>query len=68
MLAPYLTTTSSLPWFVAHALYAHYLLVNIAYHYFRVVVTSPGHPPKNGLDGALILVLLWEGPRILRCY
>eukprot|EP00045_Choanoeca_perplexa_P003519 m.31588 g.31588 ORF g.31588 m.31588 type:complete len:161 (-) comp12089_c0_seq5:13-495(-) len=42
VLAPYLFATCSTTGFVAHAIVAHWLLVNIAFNYIMVVRTSPG--------------------------
>ncbi|XP_031559507.1 palmitoyltransferase ZDHHC16-like isoform X2 [Actinia tenebrosa] len=34
-------------WIVIHIVVAHWLLLNISFHYFKSVFTSPGHPPKE---------------------
>ena len=34
-------------WFSYHIMVAHYLLINIVFHYYKSVSTSPGLPPKH---------------------
>lgn len=34
-------------WVCYHWLVAHYLLINIVFHYFKAVFTSPGRPPQS---------------------
>lgn len=36
----------STPWVVFHLITAHWLLINIVFHYFKVVFTSPGLAPQ----------------------
>ena len=36
----------SRPWVVLHLVLAHWLLINIVFHYFKVVFTSPGQAPQ----------------------
>lgn len=36
----------SAPWVVLHLVTAHWLLINIVFHYFQVVFTSPGGAPQ----------------------
>jgi len=36
----------STPWVVLHLVTAHWLLINIVFHYFKVVLTSPGGAPQ----------------------
>lgn len=36
----------STPWSVFHLVTAHWLLINIVFHYFKAVLTSPGEVPK----------------------
>ena len=36
----------STPWIVLHLVTAHWLLINIVFHYFKVVFTSPGRVPQ----------------------
>ena len=36
----------STPWVVLHLVTAHWLLINIVFHYFQVVFTSPGRAPQ----------------------
>lgn len=36
----------STPWVVFHLVIAHWLLINIVFHYFKVVFTSPGRVPQ----------------------
>jgi hypothetical protein len=45
VLAPYLLATQSTGSFLAHALFAHWLLVNVAFNYAMVITTSPGTIP-----------------------
>lgn len=56
VLAPYLILTQLPASFVLHALFAHWLLLNIAFHYYMVVRTPPGAPPRNGLNDELLVV------------
>ncbi|XP_078357853.1 palmitoyltransferase ZDHHC16B-like isoform X2 [Oculina patagonica] len=37
----------STPWIVFHLVTAHWLLINIIFHYFKVVFTSPGRAPQD---------------------
>ncbi|KAK2572587.1 Palmitoyltransferase ZDHHC16 [Acropora cervicornis] len=37
----------STPWSVFHLVTAHWLLINIVFHYFKAVLTSPGEVPKH---------------------
>ena len=37
----------STPWMLFHIVYAHYLLINIVFHYFKAVLTHPGAPPQR---------------------
>nr|XP_058967600.1 palmitoyltransferase ZDHHC16B-like isoform X1 [Pocillopora verrucosa] len=37
----------STPWVVFHLITAHWLLINIVFHYFKVVFTSPGLAPQE---------------------
>ena len=34
------------PWIVLHITTAHWLLINIVFHYFKAVFTSPGRAPQ----------------------
>lgn len=36
----------STPWVVLHLVTAHWLLINIVFHYFKAVFTSPGSAPQ----------------------
>lgn len=36
----------STPWIVLHLITAHWLLINIVFHYFKAVFTSPGRVPQ----------------------
>eukprot|EP00056_Hartaetosiga_gracilis_P021765 m.26256 g.26256 ORF g.26256 m.26256 type:complete len:388 (-) comp9253_c0_seq1:44-1207(-) len=44
--APMTFELVSKEYFYLHAIFAHWLLVNIVFNYFMVTVTSPGEPPK----------------------
>ena len=33
-------------WIIMHFIVAHWLLINIVFHYFKAVFTSPGIPPQ----------------------
>eukprot|EP00048_Salpingoeca_helianthica_P023792 m.27205 g.27205 ORF g.27205 m.27205 type:complete len:331 (+) comp8997_c0_seq2:74-1066(+) len=46
ILAPYLRVTHSAPFMILQILFAHWLLINIIYHYFKVTTTRPGAPPS----------------------
>ncbi|KAM7442821.1 Palmitoyltransferase zdhhc16 [Porites harrisoni] len=35
------------PWIVLHITTAHWLLINIVFHYFKAVFTSPGRAPQD---------------------
>ncbi|XP_068708962.1 palmitoyltransferase ZDHHC16-like [Montipora capricornis] len=37
----------SIPWVIFHLVTAHWLLMNIVFHYFKAVFTSPGDVPKD---------------------
>lgn len=50
-LVPYMWATYHPLVFTAYITYGHYLLVNICFHYFKGVYTSPGSAPK---------VRMWE--------
>jgi len=39
--------TYSATWIILHFVYAHYLLMNITFHYYKGVFTSPGIPPQS---------------------
>ena len=45
-LVPYMWRTYHPLTFTVYITYGHYLLVNICYHYFKGVYTSPGWAPK----------------------
>eukprot|EP00037_Helgoeca_nana_P013857 m.127952 g.127952 ORF g.127952 m.127952 type:complete len:325 (-) comp22267_c1_seq1:16-990(-) len=46
ILRPYLFTQGGLMYTLAHAAVAHWLLVNIVFHYYKGTTTHPGEPPK----------------------
>eukprot|EP00043_Microstomoeca_roanoka_P019436 m.218702 g.218702 ORF g.218702 m.218702 type:complete len:338 (-) comp16994_c3_seq6:80-1093(-) len=50
VLAPYIMQEKSAALFWVHAVFAHWLLINIVYNYFMVTVTNPGHPPQMPLN------------------
>ena len=33
-------------WTVYHLIFGHWLLANVAFHYFKAAFTDPGHPPS----------------------
>ena len=41
------------PWVVFHLVIAHWLLINIVFHYFKVVFTSPGQAPQVHIKNKL---------------
>ena len=45
-------------WMFLHYIYAHWLLLNIVFNYFKAVFTDPGHPPQgkpmDKLQGAVV--------------
>jgi hypothetical protein len=45
VLAPYLLTHSG-DWLYVHAVFAHWLLINVVFHYYKVTTTSPGNVPR----------------------
>lgn len=45
-IVPYMWTTYHPLTFIIYVTYGHYLLVNICFHYFKGVYTSPGWAPK----------------------
>ena len=50
--------TYSTPWLLFHYVLAHYLLVNIIFHYYQAVTTNPGLPPNctplERIQGAMV--------------
>lgn len=42
-----LVLTYSAPYIIFHFVFGHYLLLNIAFHYFQACFTSPGYPPNG---------------------
>lgn len=48
----------STPWVYYHFIVSHYLLINIVFHYYKAVSTSPGKPPTTKpmeeIQGAII--------------
>ena len=58
-LFPVIQTFSTL-WMAIHVVVAHWLLINIVFHYFKAVITSPGTPPqvrKSYLNICIIYLL-----------
>ncbi|XP_065641930.1 palmitoyltransferase ZDHHC16-like [Hydra vulgaris] len=47
-LFPIICTYSGV-WIFFHCVLAHYLLVNIVFHYYKAVTTHPGSPPQDAL-------------------
>jgi len=49
---------NSFTWIVMHVIFGHWLLINILFHYFKAVFTSPGIPPQGrpmeSIAGALV--------------
>ncbi|KAJ8264497.1 hypothetical protein GJAV_G00149830 [Gymnothorax javanicus] len=43
---PIVISTYSAPWVLWHLCYGHWNLVMIVFHYYKAIVTSPGHPPQ----------------------
>eukprot|EP00112_Aurelia_sp_Birch-Aquarium-sp1_P008940 Seg20.2 transcript_id=Seg20.2/GoldUCD/mRNA.D3Y31 product="Palmitoyltransferase ZDHHC16A" protein_id=Seg20.2/GoldUCD/D3Y31 len=56
-LFPVIQTFSTL-WMTIHVVVAHWLLINIVFHYFKAVLTSPGIPPQGkpmeSIGGAVV--------------
>lgn len=50
--------TYSTSWIAFHLILAHYLLINIVFHYYKSVATSPGIPPRHkpmeDIQGAVV--------------
>ncbi len=59
-IVPFLYQTQHPMIFALYFIYGHYLLMNICYHYYRGVYTSPGTAPK-------VCVCVWEGGRLYMC-
>eukprot|EP00055_Hartaetosiga_balthica_P007877 m.27952 g.27952 ORF g.27952 m.27952 type:complete len:379 (+) comp5995_c0_seq2:47-1183(+) len=55
-----LTYVVSKEWFVFHAMFAHWLLINIIFNYFMVTITPPGQP-KQVSSGELSTYLRQKG-------
>ena len=45
-LLPIIRTYANI-WLVFHCVIAHYLLINIVFHYYKAVTTQPGSPPPD---------------------
>ena len=45
ILAPYILEASGGAALFVHALVAHWLLVNVIFHYYKVTTIKPGSPP-----------------------
>lgn len=49
-LRPYLWLHYGATWTVIHAIFAHWLLLNIVFHYYKGTTVFPGAPPQVSLD------------------
>jgi palmitoyltransferase len=58
VLAPYIRSTSGNISFLIHAVFGHWLLMNIVFHYYKVTTVKPGTPPTVRLH------LLYRSPLI----
>lgn len=45
VLLPLILNTYSPAWIVWHVFYGHWILIMIAFHYYKAVKTSPGYLP-----------------------